>query len=91
MTSLCPKLGKMHAEEFKGSCPSHMQDPFGKTVNISYIGTPPYIIHNPLGGSDILVTKILAHKFSFIPKFILAKSFDTHEDTIATSSMIHQV
>ena len=77
MTSFCPKLGKTYAEEFKGSCPSHLQEPFGKTLKISFAGLPPYIIgfidNKPLGGSDILVTKILAKKFGFIPKFIPAR------------------
>ena len=78
MTSFCPKLGKMYAEEFKGSCPSHLQEPFGKTLKVSFLGMPPYIIgfldnNRPLGGSDIHMTNILAKKFSFIPKFIPAK------------------
>ena len=91
MTSLCPKLGKMYAEDIKGPCPSHMQQPFGKTLKISFIGMPPYVNYNPLGGSDFVVTKILAKKFSFIPKFIAAKTNAILEDDEASSSMIHQV
>ena len=55
-----------------------MQEPFGKTLTISFIGASPFVIYNPLipylGGSDILVTNILARKFGFIPKFNPAKS-----------------
>ena len=90
MTSLCPKLGKMYAEEFKGACPPHMQDPLRKTLNISFIGVPPYVMYNPLGGSEFLVVKILAKKFSFIPKFIHAKSTDPYGNK-TNSSMLHQV
>ena len=85
ITSLCTKLGNMYAEEFKGSCPSHLQEPFGKTLKISFNGIPPYIIYNPIGGSvgsDFLVIKILAKKFSFIPKFIPAKSNSAHEKQV---------
>ena len=69
----------MFAEEFNGSCPSHFQEPFGKTLKISFIGIPPYISYNPLGGSEFIVTKIIAEKFRFIPKFIPVKSIDDFE------------
>ena len=91
MTSLCPKLGKRYAERIKGSCPFHMQLPFGKTLNISFIGSPPYVIYNPLGGSDFLVTKILAKKFHFIPNFIPSKNNDAIQDNDASSSNVYQV
>ena len=91
MTSLCPKLGKKYAEGIKGPCPSHMQQPFGKTLKISFIGTPPYVNYNPLGGSDFLVTEILANKFHFIPKFIPSKSVDAIQDNEESSSKVYQV
>ena len=87
-TALCSELGKMYAEEFKGSCPSNLQEPFGKTLDISFNGIPPYVIYNPLGGSDFLVTKILAKKFHFIPKFIYDKSVHVLDDN---TSMVYQV
>ena len=82
MTSLCPKLGKMYAEEFKGSCPPYMKEPSGKTLNISFIGVPPYVTYNPLGDSEFLVIKILAKKFSFIPKFIPAMGPPVQQDQV---------
>lgn len=82
MTSLCPKLGKMYAEEFKGSCPSHLQEPFGKTLDISIIGSQPYVFYNPLGGSELILTKILAKKFSFTPKFIPTISLPEYNDLV---------
>ena len=91
ITSLCPVLGKRNAEEYKGFCPSHLQIPFGKTLDISFIGFRPYIIYNPLSGSDFLVTKILAKKFGFIPKFIPAKSIDTIQNNQTTYGMVHRV
>ena len=84
----------MHAEEFKGSCPSHLQEPFGKTLKVSFTGMPPYIIgfldnSKPLGGSDILVTKILAKKFSFIPKFIPANGGPSaHHDQVRNDNLL---
>ena len=83
MTSLCPKLGKKYAEGIKGPCPSHMQQPFGKTLKISFIGTPPYVNYNPLGGSDFVLTQILAKKFSFTPKFISAKMLIQNQGPVA--------
>ena len=88
MTSLCPKLGKMYAQEFKGSCPSHMQEPFGKTLNVSFIGFHPYVSPRsytfPFGrfGSEFVVTNILAKKFGFIPKFIPAFSLVDYDDQV---------
>ena len=72
----------MYAEEFKGSCPSHLQEPFGKTLNISVMGIPPYITYNPLGGSEFILTDILAKKFSFIPKFVPTTSFPDYFDQV---------
>ena len=77
----------MYADKFKGPCPSHLQEPLGKTLKVSYLGMPPYIIgfldkSKPLGGSDILVTKILAKKFSFIPKFIPAMGPPVQQDQV---------
>ena len=92
MTSLCPKLGKMYAEVIKGPCPSHMQQLFGKTLKISFTGLPPYIIYNPLGGSEFAITKLLAKKFGFVPKYIPAKVFDTvWQNNKTTYGLIHQV
>ena len=83
----------MYAKDFKGQCPSHMQEPFGKTLKISFMGAPPHVIYNPLGGSDFIVTKILAKKFNFIPKFISAKIQQSValDDDEASSSMVYQV
>ena len=91
-TSLCPTLGKMYAELHVGVCPSHLQSPFGKTLNISFIGLPPYVNYNPIGGSEFVVTQLLAKKFRFIPKFIPAKSWDTYrQDNKTIYGMVHQV
>ena len=76
-TSFCPELGKQNAEEYDGFCPLHVQEPFGKTLNVSFIGAPPFVIYRPLGGTEFLITQLLAKKFGFIPKFIPAKSYDT--------------
>ena len=85
-------MGKKYAEEYRGLCPSHVQEPFGKTLNVSFIGIPPYVTYNPIGGSDFIVTQILAKKFGFIPNFIPAKSWDTIlEENQITYGMVHHV
>lgn len=90
-TSLCPTLGKMYAQEYEGVCPLHFQEPFGKTLNISFIGGPPFITYNPIGGSAFIVTKLLVEKFQFIPKYIPARSWDKVEENHTTFGMVHWV
>ena len=91
LTSLCPTLGTMYVQELVGVCPSHLQEPFGKTLSISFIGPPPFITYNPFGGSDFIVTKILAQKYSFTPKYIPARSYDKVEENNKTYGMVHWV
>ena len=43
-------------------------------LNVSFIGTIPFITYNPIGGSDILLIQLLAEKFGFIPKFVQEKA-----------------
>ena len=70
----------MYAQEYSGACPQHLQEPYGKILNISFIGTPPYIIYNPLGGSEFIVTALLAKNFHFVPNHIPALTSDPVED-----------
>ena len=90
-TSFCPTLGKKNAQEHIGVCPLHLQEPFGKTLNISFIGVTPYITYNPIGGSDFIVTNALAKKFHFIPKYIPARSWDKVEKNNRTFGMVYRV
>ena len=91
-TSFCPKLGKKNAQEYEGFCPLHVQEPFGKTLNVSFVGDRPFIIYNPLGGSEFITTQILAKKFGFIPKYIPATSWDTtSQGNQTTYGMVQQV
>ena len=78
----------MFAEEIKGSCPSRMQEPFGKTLKISFFGLQPYVTYNPLGGSDFIVTRIIAKKFGFIPKFIPALNNDAYFDQVGNCNQL---
>ena len=80
-----------YAEQYRGSCPSYVQKPFKKTLNISFIGINPYITYKPFGGSDVLVTKILGKKFGFVPKFIPTKSFDIVQENETTYGMVYRV
>ena len=91
VTSLCPTLGRMYAQEYMGPCPSHLQDPFGKTLNISFIGPPPFITKNPFGGSAVIVTEILAQKHFFTPNYIQARSVDKVEQNNKIVGMVHRV
>ena len=69
--SLCPVLGKKHAQLFNGVCPLHTVNPNGKKLQISYGGTRPYVMtYNPISGSDYSLTRLLAKKHGFIPSFI---------------------
>ena len=74
-SSLCPALGKLYAQKYAGICPLHFQEPKGKKLNISFIGAPPFITYNPVGGSEFIVMGMLANKFEFIPNYIPARSF----------------
>ena len=57
-------------------------------MKISFIGESPYIVPNPLGGSEIDLTQIFAQKFKFIPKFILEKSFGMFHRVRSTSTSL---
>ena len=53
-----------------------MQNPAGKSIKISFIGPPPHITYNPIGGSDFLIIRLLADKLNFMPKFVPELSYD---------------
>ena len=90
--SLCPVLGKEYPQVYNGSCPWHLQSPFGKKLNTSFIGFEPYIKYRPkLGGSEFEVITILAKKFKFLPHFIPEKSFDSVKINGTTSGMVYRV
>ena len=92
-TSLCPTLGKTHAVMFKGSCPLSLENPQGKELKVSFIGTSPYIIYRPvgIGGSEVDLMRIFAQKFKFTPKFIPEKSFNPVQANGTTYGMFHRV
>ena len=54
--------------------------------NISFIGVPPFVTYNPVGGSEFKVMSILAKKFKIIPNYIPARSFDGNVHMV---SMFH--
>ena len=58
---------------------------------ISFIGLTPFIKYNPLGGSEFLVTQILAEKFGFLPKFVPERAFDVTTANGTTFGMVHRV
>ena len=72
-------------------CPDHFQIPYRKVLNVSFIGVRPYIIYEPIGGSDFLVVKILANKFRFKPEFIPEKAYDMVEHNGTSYGMLHRV
>ena len=91
MTSLCPTLGKTHADMFKGSCPSSLENPQGRELKVSFIGTTPYIAYDPFGGSEVDLLQIFAKRFKFSPKFISEKSFDVVQANGQNYGMFHRV
>ena len=72
ITSLCPALGRKYAQLVAGMCPAILQKPQGKTMPVTYFGSPPYIISNKkkqlVGGTDLEILNIYAKKFGFTPK-----------------------
>ena len=71
----------------------HFQEPFGKTLSIAFVGYPPFISYDPVGGSDFMVIKLLANKYQFIPKFTPARSWDDihRENKTKIYGMVHWV
>ena len=68
VTSICPVLGQRYPSAVVGVCPPHFLKPAGKRLTISYIGTPPYILGSDAsGGTDVLVTNLLAERYGFVP------------------------
>ena len=81
-------MGQQYAKFRNGTCPRHLQNPTGKTLPISFIGTEPFITYNPVGGRDFKVVATLAKKFRFWPNFIPATSFGDGTDGLG---MTHNV
>ena len=59
-----------------------MQQPAGKILPVSFIGTHPYITYHtgmipPVGGSEFKFLAMLAEKFRFLPELKAEKSFAT--------------
>ena len=88
---LCPGLGIEYAEISEVRCQAGLQNPFGKTLPISYIGISPFIKRNPFGGSEPLVIEILAQKFGFYPKFVPERAWDVTRKNGTTYGMVHRV
>ena len=68
MLSLCPVLGKTHAQFERMKCSKDLQRPEGKNLSISYFGfgDDVYIKYSkPIGGCDIIIMDIMAHRFKF--------------------------
>lgn len=84
-------MGKEFADISEVMCQSELQNPFGKTLSISYIGIIPFIKRNPFGGSEPLVIKLLAKKFGFSPKFVPERAFDITKINGTTFGMVHRV
>ena len=68
--SLCPALGEKHSVIQPGLCPSNLQQPQGKKIQISVIGSPPYV------SAEFEIMDIYAKRFGFTPKFKRASSWD---------------
>ena len=90
-TYLCPTLGNTNAQLHRVRCPSSLQDPFGKQLQISYIGFVPFIKHDPFGGSDYKVVSIMADKIGFTPHFVPERAFDPITVNGSTYGMLYRV
>ena len=71
LLSLCPSLGKRYSVVTYGMCPSNLQNPFGKVLQIAVAGTAPYIMFNEakewVGGIEFEVIDVYVKKFGLIP------------------------
>ena len=90
-TSICPVLGTKHAKVFNGMCPLHTVNPRGKKLHVAFYGARPYITYYPVGGSDFILTRLLAKRYGFIPTFIQARGFDRSESNGTTYGLTHRV
>ena len=91
ITSLCPVLGTMHAQMYNGICPVHLQSPFEKEIQVSFIGGRPFITYDPIGGSAFTVTRLFAKKYGFTPIFLPARVQDVARSNGTTFGMLHRV
>lgn len=89
--SLCPVIGKMHAQVFIGMCPPHTESPRHKDINVSFYGPRPYITYTPVGGSDFTVIRVFAKKHGFVLNLIPATSADIVKANGMTTGMLHWV
>ena len=90
-TYLCPALGKVHAELHHDKCHPTLLNPLGKNLQVSYIGINPYIKHNPFGGSEYKVVRLLSEKFGFLPHFVPERTFDITKSNGTTYGMVYRV
>ena len=66
--SVCPVLGQIYPKMVDGVCPPQFQSLPGKSLPITYIGTPPYILGpNAEDGTDVRVINLLAGRHNFKP------------------------
>ena len=84
-------MGRAYGQKYNGPCPLHLQLPFGKQLQVSYIGTKPYIDYDPLGGIDFLIVNILAEKFKFQPEYIPERAYDVVKENGTMYGMLHRV
>ena len=84
-------LGKTNAQSYRGQCPKHFQKPYGRKLNVSFIGTGPYIKYKPLGGSEFRIVNLLAERFRFVPNFIPVRSYDIVEQNGRKLGLLYEV
>ena len=91
ISSLCPVLGKMHAQVYSGVCPYDTENPDQKEIRVSFWGPRPYITYDPVGGSDFILVGLFAKKHGFIPIFVPARSIEVVKANGTISGMLHSV
>ena len=52
---------------YNGICPVHLQSPFEKELQVSFIGGRPFITYDPIGGSAFTVTRLFAKNMDSSP------------------------
>ena len=92
LLSLCPSLGKRYSVVIYGMCPSNLQNPSGKVLQIAFFGAVPWIMLNEAKewvGFEFKVIDVYVKKFGMVPKFIRADGFEGEGSVIDMVRKVH--
>ena len=87
-------MGETYSKIVLGLCPPSLQQPSGKKIQASIIGTYPYMIYDKetkaLSGAGFEILDIYARKFNFTYTVIKVPTYDAPGGKIDTASIFNQ-